>query len=144
MNLADALGVVLADTFKMYMKAHKHHFNVTGIGFPYYHEFFGEIYGDVYGAIDPTAENIRKLGEMVNFDTEWLSAHSSVNGAITINAQAMCKDLYDANEIVLKSLNLAFKMADNSNEQGVANFLADRIDKHQKHRWMLKSSMKEQ
>lgn len=143
MTLAEALGTVLADTFKMYMKAHKYHFNVTGVGFPYYHEFFGEIYSDVYGAIDPIAENIRKLDEMVQFDPEWMLVHSDIRNRITINATSMCQDLYDTNEVVLKGLNLAFKMADNSNEQGAANFLADRIDKHQKHRWMLKSSMKE-
>ena len=143
MTLAEALGSVLADTFKMYMKAHKHHFNVTGVGFPYYHEFFGDIYQDVYGALDPTSENIRKLGEMVQFDAEWMLVNSDIKNRITINAHAMCQDLYDANEVVLNSLNLAFTIADNSNEQGIANFLADRIDQHQKHRWMLKSSMKE-
>jgi len=144
MTLAEALGVVLANTFQMYMKAHKHHFNVVGEGFPYYHKFFNKIYEDVYGAIDPTSENIRKLGEKVQFEAEWMLVHSTIQNEITINAQAMCQDLYIANNIILDSLMLAFKIADNSNEQGICNFLADRIDSHEKHRWMLKSSMKEQ
>jgi DNA-binding ferritin-like protein len=34
-------------------------------------------------------------------------------------------------------------MADNSREQGVANFLAERIDQHQKWHWQLKAVVKQ-
>lgn len=143
MNLSNALKVVLADSYAMYFKAHGHHWNVTGPGFPYFHDFFGDIYEDVYSAVDPVAENIRKLGDKAPFQMDELIDLGNIVDRTVTNARSMCQDLYDANEVVLRSLNLAFREADNVNEQGIANFLAERIDAHQKHRWMLLSTMEE-
>jgi hypothetical protein len=38
---------------------------------------------------------------------------------------------------MLASLNACFAAANEANEQGVANFIAERIDMHQKWRWQL-------
>jgi starvation-inducible DNA-binding protein len=59
--LVAALQNLLGNEYLMYYKAHTYHWNVEGIEFSQYHEFFGELYEDVYGAVDPTAENIRQL-----------------------------------------------------------------------------------
>ena len=49
--------------------------------------------------------------------------------------------LSDINEAMLVALNNTFAAADAAGEQGVANFIAERIDAHQKISWMLKSSL---
>jgi DNA-binding ferritin-like protein len=46
------------------------------------------------------------------------------------------------NEKVLVTLNIAFKLADELDQQGLADFLAGRIDVHNKHGWMLRSITK--
>ena len=46
------------------------------------------------------------------------------------------------NEIVLSTLNITFKLADTMDKQGLADFIAGRIDTHSKHGWMLKSITK--
>jgi DNA-binding ferritin-like protein len=48
----------------------------------------------------------------------------------------------DANSMVLASLMLSYRDADNASELGLANFLQDRIAAHQKHAWMLKATLK--
>jgi hypothetical protein len=52
----------------------------------------------------------------------------------------MAYDLYCANSKVLDDYKEAFATADSMNEQGVADFLAGRIDMHQKWAWQLKAS----
>jgi DNA-binding ferritin-like protein len=48
----------------------------------------------------------------------------------------------DANNVVLLSLMKAYKIAEDAGEIGVSNFLQDRVIAHQKHGWMLKSTLK--
>lgn len=140
-QLIDALKRVLSDEVKFYFKAHGYHWNVKGADFSQYHELFAEIYEDVYGAIDPTAENILKLGSDAPFKLMDFQMYSSIQDT-TVGSEpnAMAVDLLSANEQMVSCLNNAFGIANNENEQGIANFLAERIDMHQKWGWQLRSS----
>ena len=66
-NLEQCLKVLLADTVAMKFTAHGFHWNVEGPDFSEYHELFETIYVDVDSAIDPIAENIRKLDAYAPF-----------------------------------------------------------------------------
>jgi DNA-binding ferritin-like protein len=46
------------------------------------------------------------------------------------------------NEIVLKSLQKAYALAEKEKEIGLSNFLQDRTDTHKKHGWMLRATVK--
>ena len=133
----------LADTFFMYQKAHSYHWNVEGELFPMLHEFFGDIYEEVYDAVDPLAENIRKLGEKTPRDVDEMYNDKTVdcqNRAETANE--MLRDLLETNDKVIVSLNNLFKELQSKGEQGFMNFVADRLDAHKKHGWMLRSTLK--
>jgi starvation-inducible DNA-binding protein len=54
----------------------------------------------------------------------------------------MARRLMTDNERVLATLNVAFKLAEQFDKQGLADFLAGRIDTHSKHAWMLRSITK--
>jgi DNA-binding ferritin-like protein len=41
-------------------------------------------------------------------------------------------------------LNETFATAEQENQQGIANFIAERIDAQQKHAWMLRSFLKDE
>ena len=60
-ELITAVRLALGNTFFMYYKTHAYHWNIEGIEFSQYHDFFQGIYEDLYGAVDPTSENLRKL-----------------------------------------------------------------------------------
>jgi DNA-binding ferritin-like protein len=51
----------------------------------------------------------------------------------------MISRLVADNDKYLETLNMAFKLANQFDKQGLVNFLADRIDVHNKHAWMLRS-----
>lgn len=144
MTLADDLRVLLADLIAFHLRAYGHHWNVEGPNFREYHGLFGDIVDDVYGSIDPLAENIRKLGEHVPFrierhvDAKCLPDKQKVSS----DCKALAEDLLDCNEHLVTQLKAAFHAADEADEQGIADFLAGRIDAHQKHSWFLKASLK--
>lgn len=142
-SLVEALKEVLGNAFSMYVRTHGAHWNVEGSDFAQYHELFETIYEDVYGSIDPLAENIRKLegkapGSISDFDE--IDGLDSATEPDTSTGD-LAQDVANANRVVLESLDKAFKIANDSNEQGIANFLAERIDMHQKWAWQLSASM---
>jgi starvation-inducible DNA-binding protein len=127
----------------LYFKAHGYHWNVEGSDFGQYHSLFKTIYKDIYSSIDPLAENIRKLGEYAPFKLDTLIKLTSLSDSkVDTNPKAMAKDLLKSNEQVVGKLKSVFDTANEANEQGVANFIAERIDLHQKWSWQLKASTK--
>jgi len=141
--LVGALRSLLADAITFYLRAHGFHWNVIGSDFAEYHALFGTIYEDVFGSVDPIAENIRKMDALAPFRLpEIMALRSLVDVPVATPMPAeMTADLLAGNEAMLIALNNTFAAADAANEQGVANFIAERIDAHQKIAWMLRSSL---
>lgn len=143
MALTDELAELQADVTVLYFKAHGYHWNVEGPDFGQYHELFESIYSDVYSSIDPIAENIRKLDEYAPFKLGTLIKLTSLSDSkVDTNPKAMARDLLKSNEQVVGKLKSVFDTANEANEQGIANFIAERIDLHQKWSWQLKASTK--
>lgn len=142
-DLPKALKTLLGDVVTFYFMAHGAHWNVEGADFSQYHSLFEEIYGDVYGSIDPIAENIRKMGEYAPFNLKnFIDDRNLEFKTMKPEPRAMAKALLAANDTVIKSINTAFDVAIAANEQGIANFLADRDDHHKKWRWFLTAATK--
>ena len=132
--LADTLG----NAVHLYFKAHGHHWNVTGRDFAQFHEFFAEIYEDVYSMLDPLAENMRKLGSVAPYRLEEFMNLSQIEDMdCGSDAMRMVQDLLAANNVMIASLDNCFQVATEANEQGVADYIAGRIDEHKKWRWQL-------
>jgi len=142
-TLIEMMKKVLADSFALYLKAANYHWNVEGMNFPQYHEFFGKLYEEVYGSIDSTAEEIRTLDAYAPASFARFSELTDIEDELTVPmAIEMANRLKADNEVVLASLNMAFKLANEFDKQGLADYLAGRIDAHNKHAWMLRSITK--
>lgn len=140
-ELQQAVKVVLADTFTMYMKAHGYHWNVIGPNFPFLHEFFGEIYAELWGALDTIAEELRSIQSFAPGTIGRMKELSTITEDEKIpKPDNMVKNLLDANDKILVSLKDAYDKADAAGELGLANFLQDRMDIHKKHGWMLRAT----
>jgi len=142
-ELVQALNKVLGNTFVMYYKAHSYHWNITGADFYEYHTFLQSIYEEVYDAIDTTAEHIRQLDAFAPTSLMKLKNFASVSEDDTVVApMQMFTNLLAANDIVILSLMQGYKIAEAAGEIGASNFLQDRVIAHQKHAWMIKSTLK--
>lgn len=142
-DLPTALKRLLADEIAMYLMAAGFHWNVEGINFQQFHDFFGAIYADVYSSIDPTAENIRKLGGYAPFMLPTLEKLREIpDDSVSPSAADMVRALANANNVLIEDIDECFQLAQRDNEQGIADFLAARDDMHKKWRWQLEATMK--
>jgi starvation-inducible DNA-binding protein len=142
-TLIEIMRKVLADAYAFQLKANNYHWNVEGPNFPQYHKFLGKLYEEVFEATDVIAEQIRALDAYAPGSFTRFLELTDIECEVTIpTANEMMSKLIADNEKVLATLNIAFKLADTMDKQGLADFLAGRIDIHNKHGWMLKSIIK--
>jgi len=143
--LKDELKTLLGSTMTLYYKAHAFHFNVEGPDFPQYHEFLGKYYEDVYDSIDAIGEYIRILDSYTPSSLARLLELSVITEQPMIpRAELMIAELYQDNTVMLELLNRIFAACEAENEQGIADFIAGRIDTHGKFGWMFRSILKKQ
>jgi starvation-inducible DNA-binding protein len=141
-ELQKAAKVAFASTFSFYLKAHNFHWNITGPDFLEYHDLFGKIYEEVYASIDDFAEKIRSIDTFVPASLERFSMLTLIDDETDILDQnSMLSELYQDNQKMVKLLKMVYDVAEQFGENGFSNFLAERMDAHRKHGWMLKASM---
>jgi starvation-inducible DNA-binding protein len=142
-DLIQEMKVSLATTFAFYLKAHGFHWNVEGPDFPQYHEFLGNLYEEAFGAVDPIAEHLRTLGAYAPASFLRYKELTLVSDEVNIPApMSMMKKLTDDNQTIIEQLTKTQGLAEKNKKMGLANFLQDRIDAHEKHGWMLRSITK--
>ena len=144
--LADNLKCVLACSYTFAVKAQYFHWNVEGSDFPQYHEFFGNLYEEVNdNAIDRCAEFIRTLDEYAPGSFSRFMELSKIPEQTRVpRAELMMQELYNNNLTMIETLKEAFAAAEEENHQGIANFIAERLDAHGKWGWQLRSILKRQ
>lgn len=141
--LADSLKHLLANSYSFVIKAQQFHWNCEGPDFPQYHEFFGNLYEEVYGSIDKTAEYIRTLDSYTPGSMERFIELSDIKGQTMIpRAELMFAELLADNQKMLDCLNNCMSHAKNENNYAIENYIAERMDAHNKHGWMIKSILK--
>lgn len=142
--LQAALQIVLSNTMVMYFKAHSYHWNVEGMFFPQFHDFFGDLYEELHGAIDPIAEQMRAIDAYGPSSlNEVLKNTTCMEDPIRrTSIRDMLDSLVRANGSVVESLNAAFQLAESAGNQGLMDFISGRLDTHAKHGWMLAATSK--
>lgn len=139
--LSIALGVLLADSYSVYHEAHGFHWNVKGADFSQYHDLFSSITDDIYESIDPIAENMLKINADAPFRMSELASMRTVpESSPASDPQSMATALLAQIDGLLNTLKRTFDSAIAQNEQGIANFLSERIDATQKWAWQLRAS----
>lgn len=139
--VTEALKVVLADSYSLYLKTHNYHWNVEGVHFKMLHEMFEEQYTDLAGAVDEIAERIRTLGEKAPGTFAAFTDLSSIKpGNENADASSMVKDLADSQDVMVESLKKALEAAQTANDEVTIGLVTDRMGVHEKAAWMLKST----
>jgi starvation-inducible DNA-binding protein len=142
-KLIQEMKVSLASTFSFYLKAHGFHWNVEGPNFPQYHEFLGDLWEETFGAVDPLAEHLRTLEAFAPASLARYAELSIVSDEPNIPTAAnMMVKLTADNAKLIVQLTKTQAEAEKEKKMGLANFLQDRIDAHEKHGWMLRSITK--
>jgi starvation-inducible DNA-binding protein len=142
-QLIQQLKVILGTNFALYFKTHGFHWNVEGVNFQQYHDFFAELYTSIFNNTDLIAEKIRMLdayapGSLLRM----LELADVEESAIIPSPISMMAELKRDNDRMMVHLRAGIVAADQAGEPAIGNFLQDLLDQHQKHAWMLRSFIK--
>jgi starvation-inducible DNA-binding protein len=142
-TLQQIAKIAFASEFSFALKAQNFHWNVTGPLFYQHHQLFDTIYTEAYGSIDNFAENLRKLEIYTPASLSRFNMLSKVEDETQIlPPDAMLKELLMDNEKMLIILKKTYDAAEAAGKNGFSNFLAERLDAHEKHGWFLRASLK--
>jgi len=141
-DIASALNKVLADSYALYLKTHGYHWNVRGPNFQSLHVLLEGQYQDEWAALDDIAERIRALGELAPQGYAAFGNLSSIkDGDPEQDWEGMFNELKTDNETVIATLRAAFPVADEAGDEATADLLTQRLTAHEKHAWMIRSTL---
>lgn len=141
--IVEDLKVLLASSYSYTVKAQFFHWNVEGSDFAQLHDFFGNVYQEVYATIDTNAELIRQLDSYAPGSFGRFRELSTVDDQPKVpRARMMIEELLEDTNKMTDLTKRMFTVAEEENEQGIADFIAGRIDAFAKHAWMLRSFLK--
>lgn len=140
-RLIAVANISFSNTFVLYFKNHSYHWNLETFDFPQFHDFFGDMYGEIYGSVDTFAEFIRTIDGYAPISLTEINKYANIkeDSAKPKTLLEMLSNITRDNNLMLESLDATFKEAIAANEQGFANFIADRLAAHKKHAWKLRS-----
>jgi starvation-inducible DNA-binding protein len=142
-ELQQAARIAFASEFAFYLKAHEFHWNVEGVHFQQFHDLFGKIYEEVYGIIDDFAEKLRALGCYAPGSLSKLSVLTRIDDQETAIPDAvMVQTLLEDSQKICILFKMVYDLAEAEGKHGFSNFLAERMDAHDKHSWQLRSILK--
>ncbi|THC44545.1 Dps family protein [Massilia sp. Mn16-1_5] len=143
-KIVESLSTVLADAFMVYLKTHNFHWNVTGPMFSTLHVMFEEQYTEQWNALDEIAERIRALGHFAPATSKRYVELSNISEEPEVlSAKEMIRQLVDGNEVLVRTMREAVKVADDLDDFPTADMLTTRMEVHEKNAWMLRSFLEQ-
>ena len=138
--IGEGLAGLLADTYTLYLKTHKYHWNVTGPMFQTLHLMFETQYTELALAVDLIAERIRALDVLAPGSYAEFSRLASIKeDSDAPAAEEMIRRLVNGQEAVVRTARELFPMVDAAHDAPTADLLTQRMQIHEKNAWMLRS-----
>ena len=144
-NVTEALSLVLADTFSLYLKTHNFHWNVKGPMSHTLHLLFEEQYNELWLAADLIAERISTLGFIAPgsySDFTRLTYLQEANGSRS--ATEMISELVRDHEISARTTRSALSLARRNVDAPTEDLLTQRLMAHEKAAWTLRNLLVEE
>ncbi|HEY9038082.1 MAG TPA: DNA starvation/stationary phase protection protein [Roseovarius sp.] len=139
-SVTDALTEVLTGTYRLVLKSHIYHWNVTGPMFVPIHDMTEEHYTDMFTAADVLAERIRALGKPALVTPAGLTARQDGQEAdANLTADQMVKDLLSDHEDLAGRMRALVETAESAGDPVTADLATERAAFHEKSAWMLRA-----
>lgn len=137
-DVVQALSVLLADSYGLYLKTQNYHWNVTGPMFQSLHTLFQTQYEELTLIVDEIAERIRALGAKAPGSYTAFAKLASIkeeNGNPT--AAEMIENLAADQNLLIATAQTLLAAAQAVGDEATADLAIGRITLHEKNRWML-------
>ncbi|MBM4097577.1 MAG: DNA starvation/stationary phase protection protein [Planctomycetes bacterium] len=140
--VAEALSVLLASSYTLYLKTQSFHWNVTGPMFTTLHTLFESQYTELATAVDEIAERIRALGAFAPGSYSDFAKLSAVKEEVgRPQAIEMIRALSGDQEAVASAARRVVAVANETDDHASADLGTRRLDIHEKNAWMLRSHL---
>lgn len=140
-SATESLSGALTDTYRLVLKSHEAHWNVTGPLFFSIHEMTEEHYTDMFAAADVLAERIRALGKPAHVDLAGQAAGSGIqNPDAGLSAEDMVRELLADHEALAQRMRTLVLAAEASGDPVTADLATERAAFHEKAAWMLRAT----
>lgn len=138
---ADAVRLLMANTYTLYLKTHGYHWNVEGPHFQQLHVQFMEQYTEMWTAVDELAERIRALGHLAPSSYAEMAELSDVPEETgNPDWKTMVQTLAKGHEQVAKTARDVLRIAEEVDDDATADIVAPRVTLHEKTAWMLRAT----
>ena len=137
--VSEALNVLLADTFALYLKTKNFHWHMSGPHFRDYHLLLDEQADQIYATTDPLAERVRKLGGTTIRSIGHIARLSRVldNDAEYVEPLDMLAELRDDNRTLAARMRETHGLCDELRDVASASLLEVWIAEDALRTWFL-------
>lgn len=138
-QISEALNVLLADAFVLYLKTKNFHWHVSGRHFHDYHIMLDEQSDAIFATTDQLAERVRKLGGTTLRSIGQVSKLQTIkdNNDEYVPPREMLRELMEDNKHMAAAMRKAHKLCDEHEDSGTAGLLETFIDETERRTWFL-------
>ena len=138
-KISEALNVLLADAFALYLKTKNFHWHVSGRHFHDYHLMLDEQSDAIFATTDQLAERVRKLGGTTLRSISQVSRLQTIkdNNEGYVPPRDMLRELMEDNKHVATAMRKAHELCDGHGDVGTASLLETFIDETERRTWFL-------
>jgi starvation-inducible DNA-binding protein len=138
-KIAEALNVLLADAFALYLKTKNYHWHMVGSHYRDYHLLLDEQADQIFAATDVLAERVRKIGGTTIRSIGHIGRLQTIadDDAQEHSALEMLETLCADNQSFTASMRKAHGVCDDGNDVASASLLENFIDESERRVWFL-------
>ena len=139
MTVADALKIILANSYAIYLKTKNFHWHVSGPYFRDYHLLLDEQAAEILAVTDAIAERARKTGNTTIRSIGDVARHQTVkdNDAEFVMPQDMLEELRSDNLHMVESFRRAKDVADEAKDNATSGLIDTWTDEAERRAWFL-------
>lgn len=141
-EVAEALGDVLSDAFRLYINAQGLHWNVEGPMFYSLHKLTEEQYRSIADSLDDIAERIRALGLPAPESLKEFDERSAIGDLPQgVELRTRVEQLVTDYEKAVLRLSRVTALAERNEDVKTADMLTERIGAYEEFAWMLRATI---
>lgn len=138
-KVSEALNVLLADAFALYLKTKNFHWHVSGRHFRDYHLLLDEQSDQIFATTDQLAERVRKIGGTTLKSIGQVAKLQTIkdNNEDYVPPREMLRELMQDNKHVAAAMRKAHDVCDKAEDVASASLLENFIDETERRTWFL-------
>lgn len=138
-KVSEALNVLLADAFALYLKTKNFHWHISGRHFRDYHLLLDEQSDQIFATTDQLAERVRKIGGATLKSIGQVAKLQTIkdNNEDYVPPREMLRELMQDNKHVAAAMRKAHDVCDEAGDVASASILENFIDETERRTWFL-------